>query len=79
MATMDVGWNVRVTIYDEEGKPSIQQHFLVYEADKKKAVALVHKWAPVYDRETMEATAPVPLNEFIRYGMKPGEVRRHDQ
>jgi hypothetical protein len=76
---MPAGWNVRVTTFDSEGKPRLVRNFLAYESDKEKAIELVRKRVPVNEGELAEAVAEVAGNEFVRPGMRPGDVRRHSK
>ena len=73
---MSVGWNIRVTTFDSEGKPRIVRNFLAYESDEKRAIELVRKRVPVNESELAEAIAKVEENQFVGPGMRPGDVRR---
>ena len=50
---------------------------IAYEPDKERAIELVRRRAPVNEGELAEAVAEVKGNEFVRPGMRPGDVRRH--
>jgi hypothetical protein len=73
---MSVGWNIRVTTFDSEGRPRIVRNFLAYESDEKRAIELVRKRVPVNEGELAEAVAKVAENQFVGPGMRPGDVRR---
>ena len=53
------------------------RNFLAYEPDKERAIELVRKRVPVNEGELAEAVAEVTGNQFVRPGMRPGDVRRH--
>ena len=74
---MSDGWNVRVTTFDRAGQPVIFRHYLVFEADKDRAIALVRMDVSVNDGEAIEALAPVAQNEFLGQRMKLGDVKQH--
>ena len=73
---MSVGWNIRVTTFDSEGRPRIVRNFLAYESDEKRAIELVRKRVPVNEGELAEAVAKVAENQFVGLGMRPGDVGR---
>jgi hypothetical protein len=68
------GWIVQVTTYNRAGQPAIFRHYLVFEADKDRAVQLVRMDVSVGADETIKALAPVARTEFGR-PMKPGDVK----
>jgi hypothetical protein len=70
---MAAGWNVRVTTFDSKGKPGIVRNFLVYEADKERAIELVRKRVPVHEGQLAEAVAEVGADELIGERMRPGD------
>jgi hypothetical protein len=69
----DGGWIVRATTLNREARPTIFRHYLVFEADKDRAIALVRMDVSVGDGEAIEAVAPIARNELRR--MKPGDVK----
>ena len=71
------GWKVRVTTVDGAGRPVIFRHYLVFEADRDRAIALVRLHMTVNDGEVIEVSAPVLRSEFLEQRMKPGDVRHH--
>jgi hypothetical protein len=75
---MAAGWNVRVTTFDDDGKPGNMRNFLAYEPDKTRAVELVRKRIPVREEEQAEAVAEAAADELLDQGMKPGDVRQRD-
>jgi hypothetical protein len=58
------GWKVRVTTVDGAGRPVIFRHYLVFEADRDRAIALVRLHMTVNDGEVIEVSAPVLRSEF---------------
>ena len=68
---------MRVTTFDSEGKPRSVRNFVAYEADKERAVELVRKRVPVYERELAEAVTEVAADELTGRRMKPGDVEQH--
>jgi hypothetical protein len=76
MSPVSDGWNVRVTTLDKAGCPAVFRHYLVFEADKRHAIALVRMDVSVADGEAAEALAPVALNELLDQRMKPGDVKQ---
>ena len=75
MVPLSDGWQVRVTTLDPAGRPAIFRHYLVFEADKDRAIALVLMDVSVNAGEAVEAVAPVARNEFLGHRMKPGDVK----
>jgi hypothetical protein len=71
------GWKVRVTTIDGAGRPVIFRHYLVFEADRDRAMALVRLHMTVNDGETVEVRAPVDRVEFLKQHMKLGDVKQH--
>jgi hypothetical protein len=71
---MSDGWNVRVTTFDRAGQPVIFRHYLVFEADKDRAIALVRMDVSVSPGEAVEALAPVDRSELLGQRMRPGDV-----
>lgn len=65
MAPVSDGWNVRVTTLDSAGQPAIFRHYLVFEADKRRAIALVRMDVSVGDGEAAEPLAPVALKRAL--------------
>ena len=76
MVPLSDGWQVRVTTLDPAGRPAIFRHYLVFEADKDRAIALVRMDISVNDGETVQALAPVTLSELRKQRMKPGDVKQ---
>jgi hypothetical protein len=74
MVPLSDGWQVRVTL-DAAGRPAIFRHYLVFEADKDRAIALVLMDVSVNAGEAVEAVAPLARNEFLGHRMKPGDVK----
>jgi hypothetical protein len=72
---MSDGWIVRVTTIDSAGRPAIFRNYLVFEADKDRAIALVRMDFSVRDGEAIEALAPVARKQLLC--MKPGDVKLH--
>ena len=71
---MSDGWRVRVTTVDGAGQPAIFRDYLVFEANKARAFALVRMHMSVNDGETIEVCAPAlgPAHEARRCkGPKP--------
>ena len=75
MVPLSDGWQVRVTTLDPAGRPAIFRHYLVFEADKDRAIALVRMDVSVNAGESVEAVAPLARNEFLGRRMKPGDVK----
>jgi hypothetical protein len=71
------GWKVRVTTIDGAGRPVIFRHYLVFEADKDRAIALVRLHMSVNDGEAIEVCAPVDRSKFLEQHMKPGDIKQH--
>jgi hypothetical protein len=71
MVPLSDGWQVRVTTLDPAGRPAIFRHYLVFEADKDRAIALVRMDVSVNAGEAVEAVAPLARNEFLGHRMKP--------
>jgi hypothetical protein len=65
-----------VTTLDGSGRPAIFRHYLVFEGDKDRAIALVRMDVSVNDGETVQALAPVTLSELRKQRMKPGDVKQ---
>jgi hypothetical protein len=70
------GWSVRVTTLDSSGRPAIFRHYLVFEADKERALALVRMDISVNPGEIVQAVAPVHWIELREHGMKLGQVKQ---
>jgi hypothetical protein len=75
MVPLSDGWQVRVTTLDPAGRPAIFRHYLVFEADKDRAIALVRMDVSVNAGEAVKAVAPLARNEFLGHRMKPGDVK----
>ena len=75
MVPLSDGWQVRVTTLDPAGRPAIFRHYLVLEADKDRAIALVRMDISVNAGEAVKAVAPLARNEFLGHRMKPGDVK----
>lgn len=65
-----------MTTLDGAGRPAVFRHYLVFEADKRRAIALVRMDVSVGDGEAVEALAPAGLNELLGQRMKPGDVKQ---
>jgi hypothetical protein len=61
--------------YDSWGRPAFFRDYLVFEADKDRALALVRMDLSVNAGEIVEALGPVTLSELRRQRMKPGGVQ----
>jgi hypothetical protein len=72
----DGGWIVQVTTIDRAGRPTIFRRYLVFEADKDRAITLVRMDLAVGADEAIEALAPVARNE-LDPRMKPGDLKLH--
>jgi hypothetical protein len=70
------GWRLRVTTLDESGQPAIFRYYLVFEADKDRALALVRMDVSVNTGKTVEALAPVSRQELLGQRMRPGDVKQ---
>jgi hypothetical protein len=51
------------------------RNYLVFEADKDRALALVRMDVSVNRGERVQAVAPVTRTELVKHGMKPGDVQ----
>ena len=65
VATVSEGWNFRVTTIDGAGRPVIFRHYLVFEADRDRAIALVKLHMTVNDGERVEVHEPVDRSKFL--------------
>jgi len=72
---MSDGWKVRVTTVDGSGRPAVFRDYMVFEADRDRAIALVRLHMSVNDGETIEVRAAIVRNEFSEQRMKPGDVK----
>jgi hypothetical protein len=67
------GWKIKVTTIDREGKPAGIRHFLVFEGDVDRAIALLHEDSSVNADEATEAIMPMSQFAFERRGIKRGK------
>ena len=65
-----------MTTLDGMGRPAIFRHYLVFETDKDRAIALVRLDVSVNDGEAIEALTPVAQNKFLGQRMKLGDVKQ---
>jgi hypothetical protein len=77
LAIMGEGWNVRVTTIDGAGRPVLFRHYLVFEADRDRAIALVKLDMTVNVGERVEVHEPVDRGKFLAQCMKLGDVKQH--
>ena len=73
MVPLSDGWQVRVTTLDPAGRPAIFRRYLVFEADKDRAIALVRMDISVNAGEDVKAVAPHTQTQFLLHRMKPGK------
>ena len=64
-----------MTTLDGSGRPAIFRYYLVFEADKDRALAFARMDISVNTGETVEALAPVSRQELLARGMRPGDVK----
>jgi hypothetical protein len=69
------GWTVRVITLDSAEQPAVYRHFLVFDGDKDRAMALVRRHHSVSPDDVVQALAPAPPSEFRLKAIKPGEVK----
>jgi hypothetical protein len=76
MIPLSDGWNIRVTTLDRSGRPAIFRDYLVFEANKDRAVALVRMDVSVNAGEIVQALSPVMPSELRRQGMRLRDVKQ---
>src|ERR1700730_1132491 len=69
---MGEGWKIKVTTLDGAGRPAIFRHFLVFEHDKNRAIALVRQHPTVHSKDRLEISAPVERQTFVDRNIRRG-------